>query len=99
MGAHNTLQAHEGSRTESQLAMQLPSVSKELDGQWMGLCTQSLAHDPQLLELRQQKSTPLLEKWYATLSKKLEWALGPLRRLVFVQDAEMLPFSKRCMGC
>jgi hypothetical protein len=87
------MQAHVAGRTESQLAMQLPSVSKKLDETRMGLCTQSLAHHPQLLELRQQKSTPRLGKRFRTLSK-MEWAMASLRLLVFIQDAEMLPFSR-----
>ena len=94
MDAHTTMQEYVASRTESQLAMQLPSVSKELDGTRMGLSTQSLAHHSQRLEFRQQKSTHRLEKWYGSLSRKLWGAMAPLRLLVFIQQAQKLPLSR-----
>ena len=67
MGARITMQEHVARRTESQLAMPLPRVSKELDGPWMGLSPQSMAHHAQLLELGQHKSVPRQGKWYGTL--------------------------------
>ena len=45
MGAHNTMQENVAQRTDAQPHMQLRNVFKELDGERMGLSTQSLAKE------------------------------------------------------